>query len=294
MVAMQESNDIFRAELKGKIAFVSHLQGVGYEICEMPANDLTRKRLATFAIADTICFIGWSPNGKQIAFTSYRSGNYEIYAMNANGSRQKRLTYMGCTTYGAGWSPDGKQIAFTSVRSGTEEVYVMNNDGSNVKRMTATSYIDASGPKAYNKNPAWSPDGQQIVFASARHGNQEIFIMNADGSNPRQITDSRGMKDFPSWSPDGKYIAFTHGGISVIETSGANLRPITTSNLMDICPTWSPDGQYVACSSRVNVDLKTRPPQIGHYEIFVTHVASTQSLRLTMTDIENSCPSWIA
>jgi tol-pal system beta propeller repeat protein TolB len=292
--ALQETTDTFREKLQGRIVFVSLSAESNYEICVMEANGSNRTRLATFGSDEAICFLGWSPNGQQVAFTSHRTGNYEIYIMNADATHQRRLTYAGYTSYGAAWSPDGKRIAFTSTQHVTEEVYVINADGSNEKRLTATAYVEQGIPKAYNKNPTWSPDGQQIAFASARSGNQELYIMNSDGSEPRRVTNSEGWKDFPSWSPDGKYITFVgNGGISMIDTAGVNVRLLKTPSLIDLCPTWSPDGQYIAYESHVDVDMRARPPKIGHAEIFVVNVHNAQSLRLTTTNVNNRSPSWI-
>jgi Tol biopolymer transport system component len=213
--------------------------------------------------------------------------------MNADGSDEKRLSYTRTTTYGAAWSPDGKYIAFTSVWPETEEIYVMNADGSDKRRLTATAYVEDGDPKVWNKNPTWSPDGHQIAFASGRGGNQEIYIMNADGSEPRRLTKSEEYKDFPSWSPDGKHIAFVgDGGITVIDALGTNLRQLTSPEFPDSFPAWSPDGQHIAYESRVGLDLKARPKKIGHTEIFVINFEGTQSVRLTTTETNNEYPSW--
>lgn len=289
---MQQPMGAGGQRLEGRIAFVSHWGRGDFEICTIQADGSNRKAVIAFPFEEIIGFVGWSPDGKKIAFTSHRVGNYEIYTMNADGSKQKRLTYTRATTYGAAWSPDSKRIAFTSTQPVTEEVFVINVDGSKETKLTATAYID-HGPKAWNKNPCWSPDGKQIAFASARNGEQEIFIMNADGTEPQQITDSPGMKDFPCWSPDGTQIAFVYGSIYVVETSGKNMRQLSRSNFIDSHPTWSPDGQYIAYGSHVDVDLRARPTKLGHIEIFAVHVASGESWRLTNTSVNNDCPSWI-
>src|SRR3972149_3275713 len=96
----------------------------------------------------------------KIAFVSIRDGNYEIYAMNADGSGQTRLTNNAATEYGPAWSPDGTKIAFWSDRDGNWEVYAMNADGSGQTRLTNNSAWDAA--------PAWSPDGTKIAFYSSR------------------------------------------------------------------------------------------------------------------------------
>ena len=102
----------------------------------------------------------WSPDGKRIAFTSKRDGNFEIYVMNADGSNPTRLTDNPRMDVYPSWSPDGKQIAFESDRNLAPNIFVMNPDGTNIKQVT-------EGPD-WNIEPAWSPDGKRIAFASYR------------------------------------------------------------------------------------------------------------------------------
>lgn len=266
----------------------------------MQTNGAIRQRIATFPFEAGICFTVWSPGGKRISYTSHRVGNYEIYVMNADGSRQKRITHTGGTSYGAAWSPDGKRMAYTSMESGAEEVYVMNANGSEQKRLTATSYYEHNAisgrelPRAFNRNPAWSADGKQIALASERSSTLQIYTMNADGTEPRQLTDFEGDKDEPSWSPDGNRIVFRGiAGLWMIDTSGKNLQLLTSGGLLDSSPSWSPDGRYIVYTSHVDTDFQTRPVKFGHAEIFIMEVTSKESIRLTTTQTNNQYPSWI-
>ena len=148
----------------------------------------------------------WSPDGRRIAFASGRDGNFEIYVINADGSRQRRLTRNTGRDVGPVWSPDGRRIAFES----NWQVYVMNADGSGQRRLTRNA--------ARNFAPAWSPDGQRITF-ERRVGRQkygrcsgcgrasifEVWVMNADGTEPRMLARDGAQ---PSRSPDGAKLAF--------------------------------------------------------------------------------------
>ena len=127
----------------------------------------------------------------KIAFNSTRDGNYEIYIMNDDGSKQIRLTNNPANDYLPAWSPDGSQIAFTSNRDGNYEIYVMNADGSKQTRLTNNPADDL--------HPAWSPDSSHIAFTSNRDGNYEIYVMNTDGSNQKNLTNKPA--DVPAWSP---------------------------------------------------------------------------------------------
>ena len=127
----------------------------------------------------------------QIAFSSTRDGNREIYVMDIHGKNQHRLTDNPASDWSPSWAPDGKRIAFTSTRHGNVEIYVMDADGKNQRRLTKNRLDDWS--------PSWSPDGKRIAFSSFRGGTSDIYVMDADGDNQRNLT-KHGSHDFdPAW-----------------------------------------------------------------------------------------------
>jgi len=193
-----------------------------------------------------------------IAFYSERDGNAEIYLMNADGSTQVRLTDNAADDMTPDWSPDGKSLVFASDRDDPNpvkcfpncayEIYIMDVDraeqGLDDQRRLTNS-------PASDYHPTWSPDGTQIAFTSERDGNQEIYVMEADGSHPRRLTDNPAGDMRPSWSPDETQIAFNsmRGGnwdIYVMNSDGSDQRPLTTSADWELFPTWSPDGTQIA------------------------------------------------
>ena len=147
----------------------------------------------------------WSPDGRKIAFTSNRDGNPEIYVMNANGSEPVRLTFSnGATSSAPDWSPNGQQIVFQSNRDfypafpniendPGSEIYVMNADGTEETRLTFNVARDL--------DPAWSPNGKQIVFDSDRviAQTKQVYVMNADGSDQRALTGAPGESGHAGW-----------------------------------------------------------------------------------------------
>ncbi len=150
----------------------------------------------------------YSPDGKSIAFTSYRSGINEIWKCDSDGSNAVQLTSLGAsTTSRPRWAPDGSSIGFTSDREGQVGVYVVNADGGAPRRLTSGWYPSWSR----NGNPSWSRDGKWIYFISNRSGDFESFRMPATGQGPVQFVavGAPGME-----SPDGKLFYFTRGGTS--------------------------------------------------------------------------------
>ena len=144
------------------------------------------------------------------------------------------------------------RIAFMSTRnSNNGEIFLMNPDGKRVRQLTRHLQYDSA--------PAWSPDGQKITFASFRDLHKpkriifaEIYVMNPDGTNPINLTQSPERADFSSsWSPDGKQIAFTsdegfkqggggsHRNIWVMDADGRNPRNLTNHGAKDLSPDWS-------------------------------------------------------
>ncbi|MDE1175387.1 MAG: Tol-Pal system beta propeller repeat protein TolB [Edaphobacter sp.] len=156
----------------------------------------------------------WSPNGRDIAFSSSRSGDPEIWIADSNGGSVHRVTSFRGPDVSPVFNPKtGSQIAWISGRTGLPQLYIMDTDGSGVSRMTDGGYATS---------PSWSPNGQFIAFAWDRKygpgapGGQDIYVMEVATKRWIQLTHDIGRCDFPSWSPDGRHIVFanTPGGRS--------------------------------------------------------------------------------
>jgi Tol biopolymer transport system component len=152
----------------------------------------------------------WSPDGRAILFTAVQpvqppsgAAPYrDVYVMNADGSRQRKLTHTPeAGEGGPAWSPDGQQIAFTRLawsRPGEVTIVVMNADGSAKRAVTpALAHPGDRGPAA-----VWSPDGRRIAFWD----DFAIYVVNADGSGLLRLT--RNAFEGPTWSPDGRKLLF--------------------------------------------------------------------------------------
>ena len=183
----------------------------------------------------------------QIAFTSTRDGNPEIYVMDADGENQIRLTRHAEEDKMPSWSPDGKKIAFVSMRnSGRNQIYVMDSIGENIRRITEG---------AFDLNPAWSPDGRTIAYDGREVGdeNRKILLIAPDGTNRRRLaSDILSWDMAAAWSPDSQRIAFLSSRgiwgneIYVMDADGTNQQRLTRDGWDDRHPVWSPDGSKIA------------------------------------------------
>jgi TolB protein len=148
----------------------------------------------------------WSPNGNEIAYSSSRSGDPEIYIADSHGATSRRLTSFAGPDVSPVFNPrTGAQIAWISGRSGLPQLYIMSTDGSGVTRLT---------DQGYATSPSWSPNGQFLAFAWNRKygpgapGGQDIYVMDVASLKWIQLTHDGGPCDFPSWSPDGRHIVY--------------------------------------------------------------------------------------
>jgi Tol biopolymer transport system component len=186
-----------------------------------------------------------SPDGERIVFSSDRSGNMEIWVMDSEGSNPIQLTRSHGRCSGATWSPSGDRIAFHSGWDGGG-IFEMTIEESEARRISPRGLPGSS--------PAWSPDGSRIAFTVDRNQHSEIWVMEADGSNPVQLTDTpEGGNQHPEWSPDGRWIVFNSwrngdeasSDIWLISADGREERRVTSNEGMEEYPSWSPDGERI-------------------------------------------------
>ncbi|MBA2558793.1 MAG: PD40 domain-containing protein [Propionibacteriales bacterium] len=192
----------------------------------------------------------WSPNGTRIVYVRGDADHGQIYVMNADGSNQHQVTSVDDSADWPSWSPNGDRIVYSSSKGSThEQVWVADADGTNAAAIT-------TGETYGSSEPAWSPTGEQIAFSSDRDGNpdaenpvewnEEIYVMNTDGTGTRRITQLPGNDHWPpAWSADGKSLAFTADGstnigdIYVVRLGGTPIN-ITTNKAVDAFPAWRP------------------------------------------------------
>lgn len=203
----------------------------------------------------------WSADGRELVFTTSRFNDKgELYVV---GNFDQRMTNNPATDIWPAWSPDSKKIVFASNRgdpTGQDfDLYTLDadpfdavngivNPESTVKPLTHGAGSDL--------HPRWSPNGQQIVYrhvekdtnGDGRIDEQDlggIWIVNADGSNPHNITPRDSLENYPTWSPDGQWIAFSRWinnipQLFVMTVDGGNTIQLTSGDASNFEPTWEP------------------------------------------------------
>src|SRR5438067_6569727 len=252
-------------------------------------TDGSNVRMISTGAGRTTCSY-FFPNGRRVLYSSthgaaracpprpdYSKGyvwpvyaGYDIYTARPDGSNLKQLTNTPGYDAEATISTDGKKIVFTSLRDGDLDIYTMDADGKNVKRLT--------NELGYDGGPFWSYDGKQIVYR-AYHPQSEkeksdyvallkqnlirptvldIWVMNADGSNKRQVTNLNKASFAPYFFPDGKRIIFSSNvndpkgrdfDLYMVKTDGTGLERITYNDTFDGFPMFSPDGKKLVFAS---------------------------------------------
>jgi Tol biopolymer transport system component len=158
---------------------------------------LTPERVRAFSPA-------WSPDGERIAFISGDDDNWDLFVIRSDGSDAQNLTNTSDRHEGGpAWSPDGREILFDALKDGHWEIYVMKADGTGERQLTRNRAMDA--------RPSWSPDGSEIVFHSTRdfgsdgdsvvYSEVELYVMRADGTSVRRLTDNTSIDAHPDWCP---------------------------------------------------------------------------------------------
>jgi serine/threonine protein kinase/Tol biopolymer transport system component len=209
---------------------------------------------------------GVSPDGKEIAFASDRSGNWQLYVLDLAAGATRQLTDLPDQARYPAWSPDGTRIAFNSFPdSGNSAIWVIEADGSGL-----TKVVDIGR----NGRPSWSPDSKRLVFNGIHQDTNEngeldagdhwdLFVINADGSQEANLTSTPEYDEVVSaWSPDGDWIVFVsmradsngdgqvngndNGDLYLIHPDGSGLKALTeTPELNEGEPSWTLDGRQI-------------------------------------------------
>ncbi|MEP7306722.1 MAG: hypothetical protein ABJA98_14495 [Acidobacteriota bacterium] len=223
----------------------------------------------------------WSPDGRSVAYTSYRRGLPNIFVSNIyqgtldefpKAPNQKE-------NFQPTWSPDGTRVAFWSTRDGNSELYIANRDGSNVRRLTDNPGIDES--------PTWSPSGAQLAFVSDRTGSPQLYTVGADGLGLRRLTTGDAYAARPTWSPlpfnEIAYTARVGPGydIKVIDVGSGQVRTLTFGEGTNESPAWAPNGRHLAFTST----------RLGKVQIFVMG-RDGKNVKPITTAGNNYYPDW--
>lgn len=220
----------------------------------------------------------FSPDGKEIFFTSYVEGDPQLFRLKINNGKVDRIGRFPGIVAAAAVSPDGNKIACVLTKDGNSEIYVLSTKGRVIKRLTRHRAIDSS--------PTWSPDGDMIAFSSDRTGRPQVYLMDSDGLNQRRLTYQGGYNDSPIWSQRAGRITFvsrTRSGrfdLASIDTSGNDYRVLTEIG-MNENPHFSPDGKHIIFSST----------RLGRRDIFTMDITGRNQRRLSRKGVCSN-PVW--
>ncbi len=195
----------FLGNSNGEVAFVSDRTGLP-QIWMINVDGVRFRQITD--MPQGACQPDWSPDGQRLVFISPCPDRRELYlgaqlySIRPEGTGFTVLLGSAAGDYDPAWSPDGSKIVFTSLRgTGRPQIYVLNLDDGDIKPLAT------DGSK--NMQATWSPDGSQIIYVSTNGMGERLWIMDADGSNKRPLTNSDVISGFPDWSIDGDTIVFT-------------------------------------------------------------------------------------
>lgn len=179
-------------------------------------------------------------------------------------------------------------LVFVSTRDGDYAIYAMNTTEGGEHRLTdAEGDPSTPGGLFFQIDPAWSPNGSTIAFASKRSGTFDLYAMSRDGSGSRRLTSTKEDDAQPAWSPDGDRIAFARGASSrlfVMNADGSGARRVTDEDVEESEPAWSPDGRSIA--------YVRRSPGTSIRELWLVRPDGSQRQSLTKLGGVAHAPAW--
>jgi len=247
------------------------------------SDELHQEQRALRGVARTKLTFNSDRDGERLSGTVENRGVREIYIADYDGEAQRRVTTQRSLNITSVWSPDARSIAYASYRRGLPSIVISHLYEGTLQELTKN--------EGNNFLPSWSPDGSRIAFMSTMDGagNNEIYVVNRDGTNLRRLTNHPAAEGSPTWSPSGTQIAFTSDRsgspqIYIMNADGLGQpRRVTTSESYADRPTWSP-----APYNEIAYAARTGPGN----DIKIVDVASGQVRQLTFGEGTNESPTF--
>ena len=263
-----------------RIAYVTTKRSKAGTTSRLQVSDTDGYNPQTLLTSDQpIMSPAWSPDGSQLAYVSFESGQAEIYTHNIRtGVRKTRSKFPGLNGSPA-WSPDGSRLLMTLSKDGNPDVYILTLAGNKLQRVTNHWSIDTEA--------VWTVDGTSIIYTSSRSGKPQLYRQKAvPGAKPERLTYEGRYNASASVSADGKYVAYVHGEgavyrIAVLELATRSSR-ILTDGPLDESPVYAPNNSMILFAS-----------QEKHQAVLAAvSVDGRQKQRLAFSDGEVREPSW--
>jgi TolB protein len=238
----------------------------------------------------------WSPDGKKLVFTSFRSGNPDLYTYDLTNGTVKVLSNSPGMNSGGAFTPDGSQVAFTGAIAGDTDIFLIDAKGGQRK-----AFIQGQG---LDVDPAFSPDGKYIAYVSGRYGNPHIFLGELTKVNNqfRVVRDSRmtwqgWYNTTPSWTYDSAKIAFAgydreidRYDIFIMnpDSKKQQLERLTIRSGDNESPSWSPNGQLLVFQSNRSGDQNVK----SRAQLWVMNRDGSHQRKLDIGLYEVFTPKW--
>lgn len=249
--------------MKEKIKFTKECENEQFSICVANLSNDSLLEISPFPLGESeaeflnLCDV--SPDGEKIAFSFFNGNDKEIYIVGIDGKNLINLSndHTKNDEYPS-FSPDGEKVAFIkNADNNKREIYLVKIDGTNLIKLS-------NSPESDDYYPVFSLDSKKLFFISDKDGNKEIYSVNADGTNLRNLTEDQGDEEFFELSPDGKIIAYSSVEnekvkIYLMNTDGSNKKIITDKLIECGALIWSPNGEKLA------IEGKMKNPSLGTY-----------------------------
>lgn len=224
-----------------------------------------------------------SPDGKLLAYTSYRDGTPNIYLLNLSTKQETQLTSGPWLALPGDWSSNGRYLALSQSLDGNNDIFLYDVQRRRLRRLTTHRGLDVS--------PSFAPDSHRIVFASDRTGSPQLYLTDVTAPSPTRLTQTGPYNTSPAWSPGSNSIAFIGRGsdrsldLYLIQASGKGLKRLTQGKRFHAPPTWAPSGDLL-----MGIGLRG-----STWERHLIHLSETpNTTQLPQTGPLCLAPQWVA